>query len=817
MRDEPSSAPGGRTVSAGGDINDSVIVPGDRNHVVVIYQGRRIRIPGPDAIQRHRLALRQKLEDDAAKRWWGMGAYIQEEGAHLPIQASPYQSGLADQREDLVARMRAATRMLVLGEPGSGKTVALERLSWELCAGTELLIPVKIDLLYYAGTSLESWVRSDLQRTDELRLDDDSALAAFLKEGPVRCFMLFDGLNEVGRAYRERFADELVRWMAAYPKHPIIITGRAQDELWRLLRERVEEALVIQPITTTQIVTYLQAQLGDGRGQALYDRLDERLRALAQRPLLLWMMKEAGAAGESLPGNRGELYARFVSRLLRRDTERSLDRDIPERTKLSAAAQLGYGLHWRDVLACSHDEAVEIVAAVLDPSGAEEVLGSLAWHGLLMGEGEYRFPHQTLQEHFAATALQTRIEVTMKAPALVRGVSDLRERFLPRADDLDALAREDWWTEPLIQLAGLVKDSAWLARRVARANPWLAWWCVQEGRAVDEATRAAIEQRSIELLRSADLRDRRRAVQALAQMGGDRTVDYLFLAAADRVPEIAALAVQALMQQGLAIRQRALALAQRPHDPLHRAGLACLAALLGQPVVYVPPGPFTMGSDPRSDPEAQATEQPQHTLDLPGYWIGRYAVTVAQFRAFVEDARHKPAGAGDVRRSDDHPVVNVTWDDALAYCGWLTVRTGLPVTLPSEAEWEKAARGTDERRYPWGNQPPTADLCNYEIKVDRTTPVGRYSPQGDSPYGCADMAGNVWEWTRSQYEKYHYDPMDGREDLKAGRDVPRVVRGGSFYDDAGGVRCAYRYRNYPNLRSYLVGFRLVVAPVVSAL
>jgi formylglycine-generating enzyme required for sulfatase activity len=635
--------------------------------------------------------------------------------------------------------------------------------------------------------------------------------------------MLFDGLNEVPRAHRQRFADELVRWMAAYPEHPIILTGRTQDEFWRRLRERVDEALVIQPITPTQIVTYLRAQLGDERGQALYDRLDDRLRELAQRPLLLWMMKEAGAAGESLPGNRGELYARFVSRLLRRDTDHGLDRDIPERIKLSAAARLGYGLHRRYALACSRVEAVEIVDASLDPSGTEKVLESLARHGLLMGEGEYRFPHQTLQEHFAATALQTRIEAALQRPALVRWVTELRERVLPRPDDLDTLAREDWWTEPLIQLAGLVKDPAWLARRVARVNPWLAWWCVLEGRAVDEATRAAIEQRSIKLLRSADLRDRRRAVQALAQMGSDRAADFLFQAAADRVPEIAGLAAQALMQQGEAMRQRALTLAQRPQDPLHQAGLACLAALLGQPMVYVPPGPFTMGSDPQVDPDAFPAEQPQHTLELPGYWIGRYMVTVAQFRAFVESARYSPSGAPDMRKPDDHPIANVTWHDALAYCGWLTARTGLKVALPSEAEWEKAGRGTDARLYPWGNQRPNEDLCNSSMAVGQTTPVGRYSLQGDSPYGCADMAGNVWEWTRSLWGEewknpgygYPYDPEDGREDEEAGDKVYRVVRGGSWYINQRFARCACRDHDLPDGRGGL-GFRVMVGSPISS-
>jgi len=167
-------------------------------------------------------------------------------------------------------------------------------------------------------------------------------------------------------------------------------------------------------------------------------------------------------------------------------------------------------------------------------------------------------------------------------------------------------------------------------------------------------------------------------------------------------------------------------------------------------------------------------------------------------------------------------VLCVSWYSAVAFCEWLSQETDKNFRLPTEAEWEKAARGTEGWIYPWGDERPTAELCNFDSNVNHTTPVGQYSPQGDSPYGCADMAGNVWEWTRSLLGKgrakpdfgYPYDPGDGREDLKAASEVRRVLRGGAFGSVARRVRCACRFRCHPYRRwHYVRGFRVVASPV----
>ncbi|MBN1876527.1 MAG: SUMF1/EgtB/PvdO family nonheme iron enzyme [Anaerolineae bacterium] len=248
-------------------------------------------------------------------------------------------------------------------------------------------------------------------------------------------------------------------------------------------------------------------------------------------------------------------------------------------------------------------------------------------------------------------------------------------------------------------------------------------------------------------------------------------------------------------------------------------------------LVVIPAGEFLMGSDPERDKNVYEDEQPQHGLYLPAYAIGKTPVTNAQYAAFVAAAgyrvpRHWENGKPP-QGKEQHPVVDVTWHDALAYCRWLAEMTGKAYMLPSEAEWEKAAswaeaqesggaevqggKGAGKKRiWPWGDTPPTPEFCNFDNHVKDTTPVGAYSPRGNSAYGCVDMAGNVWEWTRSVFKAYPYDPADGREDLEAGDDVPRVLRGGAFYSNVNAARCAYRCRNNPDNHGDGYGFRVVM-------
>jgi len=228
-----------------------------------------------------------------------------------------------------------------------------------------------------------------------------------------------------------------------------------------------------------------------------------------------------------------------------------------------------------------------------------------------------------------------------------------------------------------------------------------------------------------------------------------------------------------------------------------------------------------MGSDPAKDAGAYDNEQPQHVLTLPEGSLSRTPVTNAQYLAFVLSTGGRAPGywpRGKPRPGQgDRPVVDVTWREACAYCHWLAGVSGRPYRLPSEAEWEKGARGDGARIYPWGDRWDAARCNARPGGGGDVTPVGVY-PGGASPYGLLDMAGNVWEWTRSLWGedwqapdfRYPYDPADGREDASAGDRVSRVVRGGAFVNGPRLVRCAARGSVNPHLANRYIGFRVCI-------
>ncbi len=220
----------------------------------------------------------------------------------------------------------------------------------------------------------------------------------------------------------------------------------------------------------------------------------------------------------------------------------------------------------------------------------------------------------------------------------------------------------------------------------------------------------------------------------------------------------------------------------------------------GADLVYVPAGEFIMGSE--SD-LAFNNEAPEHTVYVDAYWIYIYEVTNAQYRSCIAE-NHCQGNLNDYSE-DELPAVNVTWYEADLYC------TAMGGRLPTEAEWEKAARGMDDRNYPWGNSSPNCDLAYMEKCGPGKIPVGSL-PEGMSPYGVMDMAGNAWEWTADWYEFTFYNHSPDNNPAGPVSGDKRAVRGVTWYPFHRSMRVSYRWSYYPENSYSTIGFRCVIDP-----
>ncbi len=261
------------------------------------------------------------------------------------------------------------------------------------------------------------------------------------------------------------------------------------------------------------------------------------------------------------------------------------------------------------------------------------------------------------------------------------------------------------------------------------------------------------------------------------------------------------------LEQTLPAAARQGRLPEHVHNPWERPGANLGDEITGPDggkMVWVPPGEFMMGSP---EGEAYLDEHPQHKVRITkGFWLGKYTVKNGQYRAFCQaTGRVFPEGSGN---GPNHPVVCVSWDDAAAYCDHNRL------VLPTEAQWEYAARGPQSLRYPWGNEWDPKKCCNFEnlgAGHPPTMEVGSI-PAGDSWCGLCDMAGNVWEWCADWYQEGYYaeSPVDDPSGPESG--IARLLRGGSWGDDAFSCRSAIRHTHDPDHGGDDFGFRVARTP-----
>jgi formylglycine-generating enzyme required for sulfatase activity len=666
--------------------------------------------------------------------------------------------------------------------------------------------------------------------------------------------LLLDGLDEVPAtgSQRSQIKQVVEDFVVSFPLCRILVTSRPyayQEWNWRF--DGFKEA-VLAPFDSSQIRHFVDRWYAH-MGQVLCLRREhvkqrarllkraifasDRLYDLARRPLLLSLMACLHAwRNNYVPDKIEKLYAEAVDLLLecwesQRVVRRAGGRvelvfpglaewlNVGDRAKVRALLnQLAYETHaeqsvFVDAPDISGEKLVNRLMAIsqnpdVDPTRLAEYLSRRA--GLLIPRGVdlYAFPHRILQEYLAACHLTDyeyphRVadlarkdphhwrEVVLLAGAKSAGGSDFALWAL-----IDALCRQ-----------GPVKD--------APQHEADGWGDLLAGQVlVENADLTHLSDRKYRVV----VRVRNRLARVLE--GGN-------LPAVERVGAGRILAQLGDPRRGVGVREDGLP------DITWRE---------------VPAGSFLMGSADE-DERAYGDEKPQHTYHLErSYAISRYLVTNAQFAAFAEAGGYDcerywpkvgwiwckneqiaaPLALKEPWSLPNHPCVGVNWYEAVAFCRWLTealrecgdLSQDQEISLPSEPQWEKASRGEDGRAYAWGTDPDPSRANYDDLGIGTTSAVGCFLG-GGSPYGLEDVSGNVWEWTRSLWGKdwsdpkfkYPYNAEDGRENLDAGDEISRILRGGAFYNCHRFLRCAYRLRDIPLIRVRSYGFRVVLFPI----
>jgi formylglycine-generating enzyme required for sulfatase activity/energy-coupling factor transporter ATP-binding protein EcfA2 len=763
--------------------------------------------------------------------------------------------------------------LLLLGDPGSGKSTLVNFLAYVLAQAGRAeepepwlerltpwdhgpLLPLRVILREFAAGLPEGTQRGKaalllqhLRATlTEWGLDAFwSHLHQALGEGKQPILVLLDGLDEVPVELRKVVVESVDGFVGRYPRHRYLITCRPYayvGQPWRLSGFR---EVTLAPFGEEQIEHFIAAWYNELARRGRFTKPEAKarakqlkaavaradLRGLAGRPLLLTVMALLHTFRGQLPEDRVELYRWTVDLLLRRWEGRGGDEQgVLETLALPGLkmSDLEAGLY--DVAFRAHqgqgeaEDTADVDEADLrkwlapylenDWNKAGEFVDYIRERaGLLVRHkpAAYTFPHRTFQEFLAACHLTGHPDFPGEAARLAR-------------EDLDR------WRVVYLLATGHAARTHRLGSALSAVNALCPEPCVPGEDVDDDAWRVAVL--AGEALLEIGLVGVRR--EPMGQAVLKRTQGWL----------VALLGVGAL-------------------DPRERAAAGDMLARLGDPrpgvglrpdglpdIVWceVPAGSFIMGTREQDIPalmekyggerEWYGDETPQHQPNLPAYSISKYPVTNVQYAAFMDDGgytekwrqcwteagwRWKGNSTSPFFYSSiilfglsNHPVATVAWYEAVAFCRWLTerlcetgeIRPDQEVTLPTEAQWEKAARGKDGRIFPWGDEFDVAK-CNIAdtdipgIGTISISAVGMF-PAGASPYNVEDLSGNVWEWCRTKWRGSYKEPAD--ESLEG--ESLRVVRGGAYFNSRGAVCCASRLGWEPDHIGWYPGFRVCV-------
>jgi formylglycine-generating enzyme required for sulfatase activity/calcineurin-like phosphoesterase family protein/energy-coupling factor transporter ATP-binding protein EcfA2 len=699
--------------------------------------------------------------------------------------------------EVLVGRKKC---ILLRGGAGTGKTTLIKHLAYTIThdighSSLKGYLPVMVflkDLWLIYGEELKKTHKklifeellSLYLEKDKCRLNWET-VSHYLDRQKTLFFI--DGLDEVPQHLREDLVDIIAKFQFQHNQNRFLLTGRPHGITGQAITRFGDDLHDIESLDDAKIKNFIKKWFraisgrASGRGEVTADgmisdiRQHEHISAFTQNPLLLTAVCILYQDGKRIPEQRADLYNRIIDNLIHR---RFSDSTQPgkENEIMEFLMTLAFEAQKNNRKTIEIADALEILRNIF-PKQQEERQSHYQQRILKLfneieprcglfdcvGSDEIQFTHLTFQEFLAA-------------------------KYMVYEDiDWQPFLEKDWWEETLLLYTGFMGlDRKRTGNEIVKTIL---------------TTKAGAEKNEKKRLR-------------LQFLGARAICDFQPVKRDETVISIAREQMSLLTESDAALEHR------------FRAGE--LLGYLGDTriseddMILVPAGEFIRGSEEDED------SQPVKRIYLDDFMIGVYPVTNREFRGFFEDKGYhreefwtpdgwqwrqernitEPVYWYDREwNGPNFPVVGVSWYEAYAYVKWLSDVTKKDYRLPTEAEWEKAARGTDGSIFPWGKE-FDKNFCNsWELELRRTNPVGIF-PKGKSPYGCLDMAGNVWEWCADWFDKKYYSKCPVKNPPGPPSGSHRVCRGGGWFAGAQDCACAVRNRNHPDDRGSLLGFRL---------